>query len=222
MNPKPRVEVWGAGTPRTHRVYWALHELGIEYRAHTFGPRTGVNRSAWYSAINPKQKIPAMRAGEMVLTESGAIITCLNGIVGGGLVPPGSDLSKHARYYEWLCFILMELDAHTLYVMRKHADLAGLYGEAPTAVEAARAGYYKQVAVAEQHLAAGHEWLLGQNFSGVDILLATCVDWARAYQLDVSEVLDEYSTRANARAACAAARAINYRFQEGAEIEVTP
>lgn len=222
MADQPAVEVWGAGTTRTQRVYWALHELGIGYRAHTFGPRTGVNQTEWYTALNPKQKIPAIRSGDVVLTESGAIITYLNQLAGGSLVPPDSDVLGQARYYEWLCFILMELDAHTLYVMRKHGDLAHLYGEAPKATEAARAGYYKQVGIAERHLASGREWLVNDRFSGVDILLTTCIDWARAYELEVSDVLSDFSARANAREACAAARTINYRFEEGAEIEVTP
>ncbi len=217
------IMIWGAGTTRTQRAYWALHELGMPYRAHTFGPRTGVSRTEWFTAINPKQKIPVLADGNLHLTESGAIIGYLDARAGGHrLVPDCADHVQRARYDEWLCFILMELDAHTLYVMRKHGDLAPLYGEAPNAMTAAREGFFKQVAVVEQHLNAGNTWLLGERFSGVDILLTTCIDWALAYGLDVAHTLRDYSARANARSACQAARQINYQFDEGATIEVTP
>ena len=63
-----------------------------------------------------------------MLTESAAIVTYLND-KHGGLTPKVGTVAR-ARYNEWLSFILMELYAHTLYVMRKHDDLANLYGEA--------------------------------------------------------------------------------------------
>ena len=74
--------------------------------------------------------------GDLVLTESAAIVTYL-GDKYGGLTPSVGSVER-ARYDEWTSFILMELDAHTLYVMRKHGDLAALYGEAPAAMQAAR------------------------------------------------------------------------------------
>ncbi len=53
---------------------------------------------------------------------------------------------------EWLSCVQMELDAHTLYILRKHVDLAHLHGEAPAAVEAAIDGFRKQLAFADQRL----------------------------------------------------------------------
>ncbi len=48
----------------------------------------------------------------------------------------------------------MELDAHSLYVLRRHGDLAALYGEAPAALVAARAYFDTQVVAAAEEIAA--------------------------------------------------------------------
>ena len=60
------------------------------------------------------------------------------GHYGRGVLAPLPFTPERALYNQWLSFIQMELDAHTLYVMRKHRDLADLYGEAPAAVKPSR------------------------------------------------------------------------------------
>ena len=147
--------VWGAGTARTLRVHWALAELGLPYETRPVGSRTGETQSAAFRALSVKEKIPVLvvrgegGAEDVVLTESAAIVTYLGerqepGRKHGGLVPPPGSLAR-GRYYEWMSFTLMELDAHTLYVMRKHGDLRRIYGAAPAAMDAARQGFEKQL-----------------------------------------------------------------------------
>jgi glutathione S-transferase len=106
--------------------------------------------------LNAKEKIPVLVDGDFVLTESVAIVIYLSDHYGAeyGLVPPVGDRQR-ARFNEWVSFVQMELDAHTLYILRKHRDLADLYGAAPAAVETAIAGFNKQVAVAA-HTLEGH------------------------------------------------------------------
>ena len=200
------ITVWGAGTGRTIRVHWALAELGIEYESRPIGPRTGETQAPAFRALSIKEKVPVLVDGDLVLTESAAIVTYL-GDKHGRLTPTVGTIER-ARYNEWLSFILMELDAHTLYVMRKHGDLAYLYGEAPAAMDAARAGFDKQLRWALPRFEAA-EHLIGDQFTGVDILMTTCLDWAVAYGLTLPQAADAYRGRHRERAAFAAATARN-------------
>ena len=68
---------------------------------------------------------------------------------------PAAGTEARARYDQWAFFVMMELDAHTLYIIRKHRDLAHLYGEAPAAIQTASEGFAKQSAVAELEFADG-------------------------------------------------------------------
>ena len=210
------LRVWGGATPRTLRVHWMLHELGLDYDARLIGSRTGATRTPDFQDLNPKGKIPVLEDGEFVLTESAAIVTYLGDTYGAdsGLVP-APFTRERARYNEWTSHVQMELDAHTLYVIRKHRDLAALYGEAPAAVATAIEGFQMQAAVAEAHLAR-HEFLLGDRFTAADLMLHTCLDWARAYAVPLSDTLEGYRLRIRQRPAWQSAAALNFSVDAGA------
>ena len=200
------ITVWGVGTARTLRAHWALAELDLPYQTQPVGSRTGETQSATFRALSVKEKIPVLVQDDVVLTESAAIVTWL-GDQHGGLTPPAGSLAR-GRYYEWMSFILMELDAHTLYVMRKHGDLKHVYGDAPAALDTARQGFEKQLRWALPRLESA-PFLVGNALSGVDILLTTCLDWAVAYGFDLPDACHAYRQRHHARAAYRQAAAAN-------------
>ena len=204
--------LWGCSTSRTMRAHWALAELGLDYEHRPIGPRTGETQTEEFAKLNPRQKIPLLQDGDLVLAESAAIVNYLAETYGqpDGLMPADGTEAR-ARYDQWAFFTMMELDAHTLYVIRKHRDLAYLYGEAPAAIQAASEGFAKQVAVAELEFADGRDFLLGDRFTGVDILLGSCLDWAVAYNEPIGPRLAAYRERLNARPAYVRAAAANFQ-----------
>lgn len=208
--------LWGGGTVRCFRVHWTLAELGLEYRAELIGSRTGATQTPAFRRLNPKEKIPVLVDGDLVLSESAAIICYLGDRYGGDrkLLPPAGTIER-VRYDEWQSFVLMELDAHTLYVIRRHRDLVGLYGAAPAAVAAAEAGFRKQVRVAAGRLAQA-EYLLGASFSAADLLLHSCLTWAQRYGIDLPPPLPDWCRTIAARPAYEAAWQRNYSISAGA------
>jgi glutathione S-transferase len=201
--------ILGGTTSRTLHAHWMCHELGLDYTAKLIGPRTGETHTEAFLSINPKGKIPVLVDDELVLSEGAAIITYLADTYGetGAFVPIHGSHDR-ARYNQWLSFIQMELDAHTLYVIRKHRDLQHLYGEAPAAIEAAVAGFNKQVAVASKHLKE-NEYLIGKSFTGADLMLAGILQWAKDYGFDLDPTLTEYTNRQRRRPAYIAANKLN-------------
>ena len=207
----PSLVLWGCSTSRTLRAHWALAELGLDYEHRPIGPRTGETQTEEFTRLNPRQKIPLLQDGELALAESAAIVNYLAVTYGEpvGLMPAAGTEAR-ARYDQWAFFVMMELDAHTLYVIRKHRDLAYLYGEAPAAIQTASEGFAKQSAVAELELADGREFLLGDRFTGVDILLGSCLDWAVAYGEPIGPRLAAYRERLNLRPAYVRAAQANF------------
>ncbi|WP_237216649.1 glutathione S-transferase family protein [Falsiroseomonas oryziterrae] len=160
--------------------------------------------------MSPRGKIPVLQDGALTLTESAAIVNHLamrHGRDGARLMP--ADAEGRARYDEWCFFIMTELDATSLYVLRRHVGLPHIYGESPEAVRAARAYFKRQAGSVAASLGDGRPWLLGEAFSGADILLATCLDWAAASDLALPDGVLDYHARARARPAYAAARQAN-------------
>jgi glutathione S-transferase len=189
-----------------------LHELGLEYETRPIGSRTGETATPEFTRLNPRQKIPLLQDGEITLAESAAIVTYLAQIYGqsAGLIPPPLS-AQRAAYFEWCFFIMTELDAHTLYVIRKHTNLAALYGEAPAAVRAAREGFAQQVRVADEAVTQRGPFVLGDSFTGADILLATCLGWSERLEVPLTATLRDYLARTTARPAYRLAHAANQR-----------
>ena len=78
MNATPNLTLWGVGTSRTIRPHWAMHELGLAYKTKPIGPRTGETKTAEYTRLNPRQKIPLLQDGDFCIGESAAIVAYLS------------------------------------------------------------------------------------------------------------------------------------------------
>jgi len=200
---------WGAGTARTLRPIWVAEELGLNYQHRPIGPRTGETKTAEYTELNPKQKVPFCEDGDLKLSETIAICRYLVNKFGSPdrLHTPESIAGK-AKEDEWLAFIYGELDETSLYVMRRHGALSAIYGEAPTAMEAAEEYVKRQLKVIRQHM-EGREYVLNQKFSLPDIFLTTCLNWVNSYEIEMPDVLENYRQRIVERAAYIRAMEVN-------------
>jgi len=203
-------KLWGVGTSRTLRAHWALAYLGLDYETRPIRTRTPDMEGAAFRALNPRGKIPTLVDGGLVLTESPAIVAYLAERYSNGerrLIPEG--VVDRARYFEWMSFISMELDATSLYVLRRHEGLPEVYGAAPEACAVARAYFDRMLGAATVRLDDGRRYLLGDALTGVDILMTTCLDWAKRYGFGLPHAFAEYRERIDAEPSTAAALQAN-------------
>lgn len=203
--------VWGIGSSRTIRAHWALVELGLEYRTEVVRTRTPDTETPEFRALNPRGKIPVLKDGPVVITESPAIVMHLGETYrdrGTPLVP--SDTVGRAKYMEWMSFISMELDATSLYVLRRHWSLPQIYGDSPIANEAAEGYFARMINAAAQLVDDGRPYLLGEAFSGVDILMMTTLDWAIKYNQPLPDVFQAYVGRLSERPGWIEASRVNW------------
>lgn len=206
--------LWGAGTSRTMRAHWMLLELGLEYDSHPIQARSGETLTDEFLRINPRHKIPVLRHGSFVLTESAAIIQYLDETFADAarLYLP-RDARERAALSEWCYFIATELDAAGLYIMRRHDALKSTYGEAPVAVESAGQYFQHNLEAMAARVNGGGAYLFGERLSTADMLLMTCLDWAASCGVSVSDTFSRYRCRVAARPAYQAARARNFGAQ---------
>ena len=123
---KPLI-LWGVGTSRTIRPHWAMHELALDYESRPIGPRTGETKTAEYTALNPRQKIPLLQDDDFTIGESAAIVAYLSRTYSTSersLIPV--EPRQYAAWLEWCFFIVAELDSTSLYVMRRHGAVIEL------------------------------------------------------------------------------------------------
>lgn len=207
--------LWGVGTTRTIRPHWALRELGLEYTCRPVLPRSDGTKTAEYTALSPRRKIPLLQDGDFAIGESAAIIAYLSRTYGSkdcSLIP--EKRLQYAKWLEWCFFIVTELDATSLYVMRRHGTVMGLahlYGEAPDVVGKAAEYFKEQLRHVEIALGDGRTYLMGDQFTTADILLTTCLTWAIDYGVGISDKAIMYLERVRTRPAYQSAFAANFQ-----------
>ncbi len=98
------IELFTAATPNGHKVSIALEELGLDYDYRVLDLGRLEQKEAWFLAINPNGRIPAIvdhEAGDFAVFESGAILVYLAEKT-GRLMP---DQAKgRSRVLQWLMF----------------------------------------------------------------------------------------------------------------------
>ncbi|MDB5418447.1 MAG: glutathione S-transferase, partial [Phenylobacterium sp.] len=91
-------------------VRWMLEELGQPYRTELLDYASSM-KAPEYLAINPMGKVPAIRHGDTVVTEAGAICAYLaDAFPQAGLAPPLGD-KRRGPYFRWMFFTAGPLEA---------------------------------------------------------------------------------------------------------------
>src|SRR5579863_1352119 len=91
-------------------IRWMLEEVGQPYRTEVLDYATTL-KAPEYLAINPMGKVPALRHGDTVVTETAAICAYLaDAFPAAGLAPPPGHKLR-APYYRWLFFTAGPLEA---------------------------------------------------------------------------------------------------------------
>ena len=205
------LRLWGIGTSRTLRPHWLLQELGLDYETRAVLPRSDAMNDPELLRWTRRRKIPFLEDGDVRIGESGAILLHLaDRYRERGVFAPEPGSPERALFHDLAFFIVTELDATTLYVLRRHEGLPDEYGEAPSACSAARAYFLRQLGEMERRLGDGRPHLLGDAFSAVDVLLASCLAWAQFCRIALPDALIAYRDRVVARPAFARAMQINF------------
>src|SRR5258708_20072086 len=121
MGATPALTLWEVETSRTIRPHWAMHELGLSYKTKPIGPRTGETKTAEYTKLNPRQKVPLLQDGDFCIGESAAIVAYLSRMYSTperSLIP--ETPYEYAAWLEWCFFVVAALDSPRLYVSRRH------------------------------------------------------------------------------------------------------
>ena len=185
--------LWGVGTSRTIRAHWALIELNLSYKTEIIRTRTTDTETAAFKSVNPRQKIPVLQDGTLTMGESAAIVTYLAESYSTEQVNLIPDNPKaRAKYFEWMSFICMELDATSLYVLRRHWSLPEIYGNSPVANKASEEYFNRMITAADKLKNPKQKYLLETGFSGVDILMTTTLKWAIDYNQKIPNDFMEY------------------------------
>ncbi|WP_043744594.1 HTH domain-containing protein [Paramagnetospirillum magneticum] len=178
--PKPRTETpmskdlifYTHPQSRGNIVHWMLEEIGGPYRIEVKEYGTTM-KAPDYLAINPMGKVPAIRHGDTVVTESAAIVAYLaDAFPEAGLAPP---LAERGEYYRWLFFTAgcgePAISNHSVGWDPTTPDLQGRFGY----------GSFPLVMDTLSQAVRGKRFVAGDRFSAADVYLGSLLHWAMRF-----------------------------------------
>src|SRR4029078_10470717 len=100
----PKLTLYHAAPSRSSIVHWMLEEGGEPYDINLVSFKKGENLKPEYLAANPMGKVPALRHGDVVITEGAAICAYLaDEFPKAKLNVPVGD-PRRGVYLKWLFF----------------------------------------------------------------------------------------------------------------------
>jgi glutathione S-transferase len=183
-------------------VRWMLEEVGAPYRTELLDYATTMKEPA-YLAINPMGKVPALRHGDTVVTETAAICAYLaDAFPGAGLAPPPDDRLRGA-YYRWLFFVAGPLEAaasnHALGVVvpegRERMMGYGTFADVQNALEGA---------------VSRSDYLVADRFTAADVYVGANIGFGLQFgTIEKRPAFERYVARISARPAAVRAKQID-------------
>ncbi|WP_394205775.1 glutathione S-transferase family protein [Shewanella waksmanii] len=193
------ITLFGIPRSRSLRVSWLLEELNLEWQYRHVNFANGDNKDPSFLAVNPCGKVPAMQDGDICLSESAAIVLYLAEKYGQGDFLPVAGSAESALHHKWVSYIICELE-QPLWTMGKHKFALPQDIRQPSMLAVAKWEFDKAAAVAESWVPETG-YLLGEQFTVADILLAHTLVWATRFEQDIPAKLLAYRDRVTARSA---------------------
>lgn len=152
---------------RSMVVHWMLEEIGEPYRTELMSLEAEDHKTADYLALNPMGRVPTLRHGEVIVTETAAICLYLAEVFpNAGLdIPVGSAM--RGEYLRWLFFAPVTAEPA---IQWQALNM-------PSDVPYKPFAETEEVAAVLRDAVAGREYIVGDRFTTADVMIGTAIMW---------------------------------------------
>jgi glutathione S-transferase len=181
---------------------WMLEEAGQPYRTEVLDYATTMKAPA-YLAINPMGKVPALRHGDVVVTETAAICAYLaDAFPQARLAPPASDRLR-GPYYRWLFFTAGPVEAAI-------SNKALGFAVPPDRERMIGYGRIEHVIGALEAAVSRSEYLVGNSFTAADLYVGSALGFGMMFgTIEKRPAFERYWQRLSARPAWSRAKELD-------------
>lgn len=197
------ITLYGSGQSRSFRVLWALEESGLvyDYKQVKIG-QTGDDgtQNDTYKKLNSQGKVPTLVDGNLVISESAAILNYIATISPNKNLIPFNNNELRAQYDAVSFFVLSELE-QPLWTMAKHRFVLPKEFRLREIKKTAEWEFAKVVSTLSERL-NNKEFAINNSFTMADILIAYTLQWAQRSKFDIPDNLVTYCENLYQRSAC--------------------
>lgn len=196
----PVLTLYGRFPTRSNRAQWALEELEVPYTFYEVDFSAGDADSPYFRSLNPAGKLPVLQDGDLVITESGAICNYLGAKYPDAGLTPAAGSPQRAVYDQWMFFVVSELE-QPLWVKAKHKFALPRERRVEGLGETLAWEFRRAAEILAEGL-GDKPFILGEQFTMADIMIAHTLGWARAADFGIPrQNLLDYADRTLGRPA---------------------
>jgi glutathione S-transferase len=173
---------------------WILEEVGQPYKVEVLDYASTMKGPA-YLAINPMGKVPALRHGDAVVTETAAICAYLADAFPQAGLAPAPTSKERAPYYRWMFFSAGPLEAALSnkalgFVVPPERERMIGYGSLAQALSVLEAAVSKS------------DYLAGDKFTAADLYVGSHIGFGMMFgTLEKRPAFEKYWQRVSSRPA---------------------
>jgi glutathione S-transferase len=181
---------------------WMLEEVGVPYKVELLDYATTMKAPA-YLAVNPMGKVPALRHGEAVVTETAAICAYLADAFPQARLAPPPGHPLRAPYYRWLFFASGPVEAAVSnkalgFVAPKEREPMLGYGNVDQVMKALEAAVSRA------------DYLAGDSFTAADLYVGSHLGFGMMFgTIEKRPAFERYWQRVSSRPACVRAKQLD-------------
>ncbi len=181
---------------------WMLEEVGQPYKTEVLDYASTLKAPA-YLAINPMGKVPALRHGDAVVTETAAICAYLaDAFPQSGLAPPPGHRLR-APYYRWLFFTAGPFEAAV-------SNKALGFVVPPERERMIGYGNIGQVLKTIEDAVSRDPYLAGDSFTAADLYVGSQIGFGLMFgTIEKRPAFEQYWQRLSSRPACIRAKELD-------------
>jgi glutathione S-transferase len=172
-----------------------LEELGVPFELKFVDRKNGAHKTTEYLKLNPNGLIPVLVDGDLTLYETAAIALHLVDKYPEARLAPAIGSGERAHFYKWLVWLTNTLQASLIvyfyperYVNDGDADAAAAI---KINMQKKIGAYLRQLD--DQLRSHGEDWILGANYSVVDIYTFMLCRWTRVFEGAAAKPAREFS-----------------------------
>ena len=183
---------------RSFRPLWLLEELQTPYELVDIKIFQGEGKKENYLQINPYGKVPTLDDNGTILYEAGAICMYLTDKFAEKGLAPAMNTPERGLYYQWMFFAPATMEPPLMNIFL-HTKLLPEEERLPQLVEPSTKQFHK-IAKNLNQVMKGRSYLLGEQFTTADIMIASTLQWFPEFMDDRSN-LQDYVSRISERPA---------------------
>jgi glutathione S-transferase len=180
MSHSVDLTLYHAAPSRSMTARWMLEELGEPFTLEVLDLQKDDHRQPAYLAVNPMGQVPALRHGDVVVTETAAICAYLADAFPARQLAPALDSPLRGPYLRWMFFAPSVLEPLALDRMLNRGRVSQ------------RSVWFDHDRVLDvlEDAVRDREFIVGDQFTAADVLVGNGILWG----MKMVQVLPERHT----------------------------